>query len=392
MGLLSDGGVHSHYCILDALLHAAQMHQVKTVFIHAFLDGRDVPPQSAATYLTHLDHVCKKYNKGILGSIQGRFYAMDRDKHWDRTQKSYEVLTEKHSLLYTSWNQALYDYYNQKITDEFIPPTQLDPESIVNPGDGIIFFNIRADRARQLTQAFTDPSFHYFPIKKIPLSFFATMTDYDHQKLHATLLTEPLLIKNTLKEVLQQHHKTIFSIAETEKYAHVTYFFDGGREQSFLRETRIMIPSLITKSYAFFPAMSAQKITDTVIQSLTENPCDFYLINYSNADMVGHSGDFQATKKAIECLDDQLGQLYKEIVLKRHGTLYITADHGNAEIMFDKQINQPHTAHTKNPVYFLMIKHRSEHTHLPSSLKGLSDIAPFILSNMGLPIPDEMIH
>jgi 2,3-bisphosphoglycerate-independent phosphoglycerate mutase len=386
MGLLSDGGVHSHEDHLFALLKAAAQNNLSDVFVHAFLDGRDVPPESAAIYLAKLDTVFREYGIGTLGTIHGRFYAMDRDNNWERTEKSYRVLTEKKPIEFKDWQQAVNHFYQHGITDEFIPPTQLDQQSIIKDRDSVIFFNFRPDRARQLTDCFVDPTFHHFERKRIKLDDFVTMTNYyDHKNYHhIEVLLKPLIIKNTLKEILERAGKTMFTIAETEKYAHVTYFFNGGKEEKLAHETRIMIPSIALKNYIECPQMSAAGITNAVVHSLKTDPKDFYLINYANADMVGHSGNFEAAVKAIEYLDKELGKLYKAIVQEQNGTLYITGDHGNAEDMFDEKTEQPKTSHTTNPVYFLMIKKGLEGTEFKQKLHGLSDIAPFILKNLGL--------
>ncbi len=389
MGLVSDGRVHSHEKILYSLLEAAQQHTISEVFVHAFLDGRDVPPESASRYLQQLDTQMKQLNTGKLGSIGGRFYAMDRDNNWERTEKSYNVLTEKKQLEFRTWHEAVTHYYNKGITDEFIPPTQLSHESVIGAGDTVIFFNFRPDRARQLTEAFIAPQFDHFPRKKIALAQFVTMTDYNHNKFNTTVLFKPFTIKNTLPEVLQKNGKTMFAVAETEKYAHVTYFFNGGTEEKLPNETRVLVPSVALKNYIEFPQMSADGITDAVLHSLKTAPKDFYLINYANADMVGHSGNFEATVKAIEFLDHELGRLYKAVVEEHDGTLFITADHGNAEDMYDEKTNQPKTSHTANPVYFLMIKKELKDIEL-KKLTGLSDIAPFILKQMNVPVPGEM--
>lgn len=393
MGLLSDGGVHSHEKHLFALLKAAQQHKIKKVFVHAFLDGRDVPPKSAALYLQRLDDYMNSLQCGVLGSISGRFYAMDRDGNWDRTKKVYTMLTHAESSSFTTWQAALQHYYNQGITDEFIPPTQLNQQNIIHNNDGVIFFNIRPDRARQLTACFIDPHFNHWNINPLTLTFFITLTDYNnyaHNNVHS--LFEKRVITNTLKDVLARTDKTMFSIAETEKYAHVTYFFGGGKEKAFPHETRILIPSIPAKNYVHNPEMSAAQITGAVLYSLRHDPCDFYLINYANADMVGHSGNLDATIKAIECIDHELGRLYDQIITKQNGTLCITADHGNAEDKFDETSGQPRTAHTTNPVPFIMIKQGLEHSQMALNLHQLSDIAPFILKNMGLPIPSEMLY
>ena len=388
IGLLSDAGVHSHMDHLFAFIKASHNAGIEHIIIHPFLDGRDVAPQSAALYLNKLQQYLTIHG-GIIGSIHGRFYSMDRDNNWERTEQSYHVLTEPEPIRFHDWQAVLDYYYAHEITDEFIPPTQLTHDGIITDGDGIIFFNFRPDRARQLTTCFIDPTFGAFERTQLNLAFVITPTDYG-LSLHTTVLFKSQPITNTLKEVLSCAGKTIFTIAETEKYAHVTYFFNGGKEQPLPHEDRMLIQSICVKNYVEHPKMSAQKITDAVLKSLKTNPCDFYLINYANADMVGHSGNFQATIKAIECLDKQIKQLFEAIVIKMNGTLYITADHGNAEEKWDYQAHQVRTAHTTNMVPFLVVKQGFEHRHFQLPLRSLADITPFILSNMGLPIPHEM--
>ena len=392
MCLLSDAGVHSHEQILYACITAALNAKIKHIILHLFLDGRDCPPQSAHVYLQRLTDFLKhsdKMHHVIIGSLQGRFYAMDRDNNWDRTEKSYRVLTEKQNIPHESWEKVLERNYAQGITDEFIPPTQLTQQACIKNGDGIIFCNTRPDRARQLTASFVQQCFIPFITKPLELSFFITPVRYGENIPTIALLHTPT-IKNTLKDVLAAHNKTIFSIAETEKYAHVTYFFRGENEEPVHGEKRVMIPSIKTKNYIDHPEMSAQQITTSVLESLATDPKDFYLINYANADMVGHSGNCDATAKAIEILDAQLQQLYDVIIEKMDGIIYITADHGKAEEMYDAVSNQPKTAHTTNPVPFVMISKQLQNSHTPLPLSQLSDIAPFILKNMDLPIPDEM--
>jgi 2,3-bisphosphoglycerate-independent phosphoglycerate mutase len=376
MGLLSDAGVHSHIKHLFAFLKAAQEHNIHKIVIHAFLDGRDTPPRSAALFLTLLQQHIASTAHIVIGSIHGRYYAMDRDNNWERTEQSYRVLTTYAEKQFNSWPEILEHYYKEHITDEFIPPTQLHTFIPIQADDGVIFFNVRPDRARQLTAAFCDPLFNDFPVRSLPLIFFMTPVSYNDMVKTTVLFPQQPLV-NTLKHFLARHNKTMFSIAETEKYAHITYFISGGTESPFDRETRVVIPSLKV-DYAHYPTMSAQEITDAVLISLRENPCDFYFINYANADMVGHTGNFQTTVSAIECIDNQLEQLYKLLVEKMNGIMMITADHGNAELMFDDHTQQPHTAHTLNPVPFMMISTRN---NLPSavSLTQLSDITPFIM-------------
>ena len=391
MGLLSDASVHANLKQLYAFLEVAKQQGITNIVIHPFLDGRDTPPQSAGQYLQLLEKKLTELGIGKIGSIHGRLYAMDRDKNWNRTEQSYRTLTEPQQIPYPSWEQAVEHYYTINTTDEFIPPTQLDKDAYIKNGDGIIFFNFRPDRARQLATAFINPDFDSFKRKLLKLAFFITPTVYNTKLQTEALYPAQKNATNSLKDVLMQHGKTIFSIAETEKYAHVTYFFDGGREDSAPNETRILVPSLHTKQYAKQPEMSAHAITEKVLESLKTDPRDFYLINYANADMVGHSGNFGATIKAIECLDKQLSILYNQIVEKMGGTMYITADHGNAEDMYDEEAHQPRTAHTTNPVPFIMLRNDLKGKggeKLP--LKQLSAIAPFILKNMDLPVPKEM--
>ena len=403
MGLLSDAGVHAHEAQIYASIAAAVDAGVKKIVVHPILDGRDVAPRSAYTYLEQLTRFIKHCNshhkpRVIIASIQGRFYAMDRDNNWDRVEKSYRMLTESSTFQRGSPSKGTEDgvkkvleqNYMHNITDEFIPPTQLDAAGKINNGDGILFCNVRSDRARELTMAFTQKHFDVFVTKPLNLTFFMTPVAYG-ANLPTTVLFPRDPISNTLKDVLADNGKTIFSIAETEKYAHVTYFFRGENEQNLKTETREIIPSIVAKNYINYPEMSAELITDAVINSINKDVKDFYLINYANADMVGHSGDFDATVKAVECLDKELQRLYEVIVQRMNGTLYITADHGKAEQMWDDNLQQPCTAHTNNPVPFLMINNTVKNSDKKLPLKELSDIAPFILENMGLSVPQEMI-
>jgi len=389
MGLLSDAGIHSHDALLYAAIKAAEQKNIREIYLHVFLDGRDKAPKSAGIYLQKLDVCIQAYPNIKLATVGGRFYGMDRDKHWDRIEKSYHVLTRKEpSSKCFNWQSAIEHYYAQNITDEFIPPTQLDSAGIVQPDDGIFFFNIRPDRARQLTQAFIDPHFNEFKRTQIPLACFITPVSYGKQIHTQAMFLEPDE-QHTLTDVLLAHHKTVYEIAETEKYAHVSYFFNGGREEKKPGETRVLIESLHLKTYESHPCMSAPKITQAVLTSLEQDPKDFYVINYANADMVGHSGNFDATTSSIECLDKQLGALYNQAIQKMNGNMIITADHGNAEEMFDIKTNQPKTAHTSNKVPFIFITKEKSDVSV-QSLTSLADIAPFILRKFKLPIPKEM--
>lgn len=380
MGLLSDGSVHGSLKHALAFLEAAQKAGITQVMIHAFLDGRDVTPQSAHDYLEQLEVGIKKIGIGELTSIHGRFYAMDRNKQWQLTEKSYHTLTEPHTTKQTNWQTILEKNYAKKITDEFIPPTQLMPDGYIKDSDGIIFWNFRPDRARQLTSLFLNQKKH-----TPKLSFFITPVSYGPEYPTTALFKKPA-IQNSLTKMLHDKGFSIFSIAETEKYAHVTYFFNGGREEKLTHETRILVPSLGKKEYVDHPEMSADTITEAVLASLKQTPADFYVINYANADMVGHTGNFASTVKAIECLDKQLQKLFTTFVQEHGGTLYITADHGNAEAMFDPETGQPNTSHTVNPVFFIMANKILKNSNSDLPLSELSDIAPFIVHNFENPL------
>lgn len=380
MGLLSDAGVHSHLDHLFAFIKAAVQHKIQKIVIHPFVDGRDVATHSASDYLKKLEKFIKPYPQVSIGSIHGRLYAMDRDNNFDRSLLSYYALTKKGELEFNSWQEGLLYYYDLGLTEEFIPPFQLHNEGLVKAEDGIIFFNFRPDRARQLTSLFVAPERNN--VAFIPLTFFITPVMYESE-LPTTVLFPQTTIEGTLKELLSREGKTIFSIAETEKYAHVTYFFDGRHEAPFATETRVLVPSIKTKSFAPFPCMSAPEITKKVIASLTSDPADFYLINYANADMVGHSGDMAATVKAIECLDRQLAELYSCAIEKLNGTMYITADHGKAEQMISPD-DTKNTAHTTNKVPFIMIEKDLADVLTPLPVHQLADIAQLILKHMGI--------
>lgn len=409
IGLLSDGGVHSHEQHAHALISCAAQYGIDTPIIHPFLDGRDVPPKSAHTYLERLEHVLQQYGNGYIGSIMGRYYAMDRDQNWQRTLRAYSCLTgspESYDYINPkteTWRKALSYFYGLEITDEFIPPVRIAHNSHIEDGDGIIFFNFRADRARQLTALLLDQT----DIAPFTQNAHGTGEEYQlipaHTYTHRTpgwmitgsqyypsFQTKALYKRprpeTTLCDILADHDKRIFRIAETQKYAHVTYFFNGGDEQTYPTETRTLIPSLKVSTYQNYPEMSAQKITDAVKASLEDDPHDFYLINYANPDMVGHTGDMEATQKAITCVDDQVRQLY-ELAQQHDVYLCITADHGNAEDMYYPDRNMPRTSHTDNPVPCIFISPDKE--EMPD-LYGLADIAPWLLHHMHLPIPDGM--
>jgi len=390
MGLLSDAGVHSHIDHLKALIRLAAEKGVKQVIVHPFLDGRDVAPKTAAYYFEQLEEALKEIPQGIIGTIHGRFYAMDRDTRWARTKESYLVLTRTHEPSYTSWQEALEKSYDQNITDEFIKPLSLHPDAAFKRGDGLVFFNFRADRARQLTQALIEEKFPHFKTRPLDLSWIITFTSYN-QDFPVDVLLRKRTIQNTLCDVLEKQQVPLFTCAETEKYAHVTYFFNGGREVIHQNETRILIPSKRQfESYAEVPHMSAKEITDSVLGALSKNNYGFYLINFANPDMVGHTGDFEATIAAIKFIDQELERMYTRVVKELNGIMYITGDHGKAEDMWDAQVGQPRTAHTCNKVPFLYLSEEAPFGKEVQNLTELADVSPFILKNLGIELPDEM--
>jgi 2,3-bisphosphoglycerate-independent phosphoglycerate mutase len=384
MGLLSDAGVHAHAQHLYAFMRIAAQHGTTRIVVHPFLDGRDSDPRSAHTYLEELDRVISELGVAHIGSIHGRFYAMDRDKHWDRTQKSYDALINPVQSKYLSWPDMLKDYYSKGITDEFIPPTCLTSDWRIADGDGIIFCNTRPDRARQLAACFVEKTCDAFVIKPLSLTFFLTPTAYWHNTPNEILIA-PSLVRNTLTEILSRAGKSIYTIAETEKYAHVTYFFNGGREEVRPNEKRVLIPSLVHRDYGAHPAMSATSITDHVIASLQDAPADFYLINYANLDMVGHSGNLEATKKAAAHLDHELERLAQVLFKHKHAVMFITGDHGKAECMIDPVSQHTLTAHTTNPVPFIAVDPCGI---IPpqsiAAMQGLADIAPLVVKACGI--------
>jgi 2,3-bisphosphoglycerate-independent phosphoglycerate mutase len=381
LGLLSPGGVHSHESHIHALIQFAKEKGIFNIVMHAFLDGRDTPPKSAAASLVALQKICR------IGSLSGRYYAMDRDKRWERTKTVYELLTEnKAAFTFNSALEALEAAYHRNETDEFVQPTVIAPYAPVLDDDVVIFMNFRSDRARQLSIALTEPDFSSFKRGVLPkLSEFVTLTEYA-STIPAKIAFPANPLNNTLGEYLQNHHYRQLRIAETEKYAHVTFFFNGGREMPFEGEDRILVPSKKVATYDLAPEMSAFELTEKLIAVIHEKKYDVIICNYANADMVGHTGNFDATVNAIEALDVCLGQILE--ALKATGCdAIITADHGNAEMMFDETTHQPHTAHTLARVPFLYIGRPARINHEHGTL---SDIAPTIISLLGQPKPIEM--
>ena len=386
MGLLSDAGVHGHSTHFIAFLEAAEQCGINNIILHPFLDGRDVATHSASRYLQTLDQYA---HNATIGSLHGRFYAMDRDNNWERTQQSYTTLTEKNQpVQFADWQTTLDYYYARNISDEYIPPTILNQTANIKPGDAIIISNFRADRMRQLTACFVKQPSVPFKLKELDLSHIITPTNYGNNLKTTVLFTQPR-IQHTLKSVIANHHKTIVSIAETEKYAHITYFFDGYHEQAFSTEKRIVIPSIKTDSYAQFPHMRAQEITENLLQNFVEDTTDFYLVNYANADMVGHTGNSTAIAQALECLDQQIEHIYNH-AKKSNVLLCITADHGNAETRITQHIDNTARGHTLSHVPCVVIGADDEDYGTISGMNQLADIAPYILKKMDLPVPCQM--
>lgn len=389
MGLLSDGGVHSHMNHVYALLELAKQQGVKKVYVHAFLDGRDVPPSSAIAYIKELEAKMAVIGIGQIATLAGRYYAMDRDKRWERTSKEYDALVYCQGAQAANAVAAVEASYQEGKTDEFVEPTIIGNSGYggIKPADGVIFFNFRPDRARQLTRAFTDADFDGFERKNgcFPLHF-ASMTQYD-ETFNVPVAFPPKQIVNTLGEVVSQAGYTQLRIAETEKYAHVTYFFNGGEEQPFAGEDRLLIPSPKVATYDLKPEMSALEVTAKVVEAIKSGKYDLIILNYANGDMVGHTGILDAAVSAVTTVDQCVGRLV-DAMHDRGGITLITADHGNAEVMRDPETGEPFTAHTTNEVPFIMVSEEQRGSKLRPGI--LADIAPTILELAGITQPAEM--
>lgn len=386
MGLLSDGGVHSHIYHLFALLEYAKAEGVHEVYVHAFTDGRDVEPQSAMRYVKALEKEMKAIGVGKIATVSGRYYAMDRDNRWDRVQLAYEAIVDGKGELADTAEEVVIDNYARGINDEFIRPTIVDPTGQIKDGDALIFFNLRSDRPRQLGRALVDPNFIGFKRKSfLKKPYFVTMTEYD-----PVLKTEGIVfpyesITNPLSAVLAAESKSQFHIAETEKYAHVTFFFDGGVEAAPKGEIRVIVPSPKVATYDSTPAMSASEVTQALLKEIGKY--DFIVVNYANADMVGHTGKLKAAVKACEAVDAELDKIVKKAQTEGYNVI-ITADHGNAEKMINGD-GSPCTAHTTNPVPFILIS-AENHKLREISQPKLGNIAPTILEIMNIDKPREM--
>ena len=386
MGLLSDGGVHSHIRHLYGLMEMARRFAVERVYLHCFMDGRDVPPTSGIEFIAALQQKIKELGLGQIATVSGRYYAMDRDNRWERVKLAYDAIVNGKGNKGPDPVAVMQKSYDAGVTDEFIVPTVVTEGAGIKAGDSVIFFNFRPDRARELTRTLVDPDFAGFEREKgfFPLTYIC-MTQYDATMPNVEVAYRPESLANTLGEYLSRLGKTQLRIAETEKYAHVTFFFNGGVEAPYEGEDRVLIPSPKVATYDLQPEMSAYAVTDEAVRRIESGRYDVIILNYANCDMVGHTGVFEAAVKAVEAVDTCLGRLLAALE-KAGGRAFLTADHGNADQMADEN-GAPFTAHTTNPVPFVAIGFGD--VKLRSGGR-LADIAPTMLQAMGLPQPEEM--
>ncbi len=385
MGLLSDGGVHSHNTHLYALLEMAKRMGLEKVFVHCFLDGRDVPPSSGKDYVAQLLKKLEEIGVGKVATVMGRYYAMDRDNRWERVEKAYAAMVYGEGEKAECPVCAVQNSYDKEVTDEFVIPTVCEGAEPIAAGDSVIFYNFRPDRAREITRTLVDPDFSGFERKNgfFPLNFVC-MTQYDATMPNVDVAYKPESLENTFGEYISQKGMTQLRIAETEKYAHVTFFFNGGVEKQYPGEDRILVKSPSVATYDLQPEMSAYEVTDKMVEAVKSGKYDALILNYANCDMVGHTGVFEAAVKAVEAVDACVGRVV-EAVKEMGGCVLLTADHGNADKMVEND-GSPFTAHTTNPVPFCVINH-------PCTLRAggrLADIAPTMLKILGLPQPAEM--
>jgi 2,3-bisphosphoglycerate-independent phosphoglycerate mutase len=410
-GLVSDGGVHSYQSHLHALIKMAKQNQVERVFVHAFMDGRDTLPTNGAGYLEQLEQTMREYNTGKIATVSGRYYAMDRDRRWERISKAYNAMVfgEAEGGRFSDAVMGVKESYNKGVTDEFIVPfvcTDSKGQSLgsIRDEDSCICFNFRADRVRQITRALTRNSGlnefagsdlegaqgldQVIPRERVPKNLhYVAMTLYD-KKFRLPMVIPPQSLDSILANVLAEMKLRNLRVAETEKYAHVTYFFNGGVEQPFPGEERTLIPSPKVATYDLKPEMSAERIADTVVKAIEGGTFDVLIVNFANADMVGHSGKIEPTIKAVETVDACLGRI-ERVLRAKGGAMLITADHGNAEMMIDPATGGPHTAHTTNPVPFIVVAENSNQFTVKSG-GSLRDISPTMLGFLGVPEPKEM--
>ena len=392
MGLLSNGGVHSHNEHLYGLLKMAKKKGIENVYVHTFLDGRDVPPTSGAEFMAELEKGIKEIGVGSVATIMGRFYAMDRDNRWERVVKAYEALTLGNGVKANSAEEAVENSYKNEVTDEFIVPANIyengKPVGLVEKGDSVIFFNFRPDRAREITRAFTEEEFGGFERKTGYLGLnYVGFTKYDETFHHVAIAFKKQELHNTLGKYLSDKGYTQLRIAETEKYAHVTFFFNGGVEAPEKNEYRDLIPSPKVATYDLQPEMSAYLVTDKVLEEIASDKFDVIILNYANCDMVGHTGVLDAAVKAVKTVEDCIGKI-TDAVLKKGGSCIVTADHGNADKMIDTD-GEPFTAHTTNRVPVILVSEQYKNVRLRED-GVLADLAPTLLEMMGETIPAEM--
>ena len=397
LGLLSDGGVHSHIEHLFALLEMAKRHKVEKVFVHCFMDGRDTPPHSGKGFVQQLQQKMRELGVGEIATVCGRYYAMDRDNRWERVELAYRAIV--HGEAENKTNDpiaALEKSYESGVTDEFVKPVAITkgqgssaaPVGVIREDDAVIFYNFRADRARQMTYALAAPDFDKFTDAKRPKNlFYVAMTQYDKNWPWLQAVIKPEKLEHILAQVFAGLNYKNLRTAETEKYAHVTYFFNGGVEKPFEGEERILVPSPKVATYDLKPEMSAEGITDTVVKAIEKGEFDAIIMNYANADMVGHAGKLEAAIKAVEAVDAGLGKIYQALK-PRGGAWIITADHGNAETMIDPKTGGPHTYHTTNPVPFVLVTENDKLKLRPGG--ALRDIAPTLLGVIGEKAPADM--
>ena len=390
MGLVSSGGVHSHIGHIYGLLELAKRAGLKKVYLHAFLDGRDTPPDSGKSFLMDVEKKMQELGVGEIATISGRYYAMDRDKNYDRVEKAYRAMVDGTGEKASSVEEAIDASYAKKVYDEFVLPTVIEKDGAVHTvsdGDAMIFFNFRPDRAREICHAFCDDEFNFFNRGARKKVFFVCFTDYDPTIPNKRVAFEKEEIHNTLGEVVSNLGKNQLRIAETEKYAHVTFFFNGGKEEPYENEDRILVPSpKEVPTYDLKPEMSCYTVTEKLTEAIRSGKYDLVVANFANPDMVGHTGVLSAAIKAIEVVDECMGKVV-DAVESMHGNIFILADHGNADIMIDEKTGEPYTAHTTNPVPFILV---SDEKHKLREGGCLADIAPTLLELMGIPQPKEM--